>query len=87
MCCSRSGDQSKRQASSCISNVPFSFCDVVKVRSSLDTSGVYNPHNRNKKEMRYSIFNITHYNHFRVLRLIPPHKTVWKELKETIWTF
>lgn len=56
----RSGDESERQASSCISDVPFSFCDVVKVRSSLDTSGVYNPHNRNKKEMRCSIFNITH---------------------------
>ena len=56
----RSRDQSERQASSCISNVPFSFCDVVKVRSSLDTSGVYNPHNRNKKEMRCSIFNIIH---------------------------
>lgn len=60
MCFSRSRDQSERQASSCISNVPFPFCDVVKVKSSLDTPGVYNPHNRNKKEMRCSIFNITH---------------------------
>lgn len=54
------GTNLKRSASGCISNVPFSFCDVVKIGSSLDTSGVYNPHNRNKKEMRCSIFNITH---------------------------
>lgn len=59
MCCSGSGEQSERQGSSCISNVPFPFCDVVKVKSSLDTSSVYNPHNRNKEEMRCSIFNIT----------------------------
>lgn len=43
------GTNLKRQASSCISNVPFSFCGVVKIGSSLDTSGVYNPHSGNKK--------------------------------------
>lgn len=54
------GTNLKRQASSCISNVPFSFCGVVKIGSSLGTAGVYNSHSRNKTEMRCSIFNITH---------------------------
>jgi hypothetical protein len=40
--------------------MPFPFCAAVKVNSSLDTSGIYNPHNGNKEEMRCSVFNITH---------------------------
>lgn len=60
MCFILSRDLSKGHVYSYIFNVTFPVCDVVKVKSSLNTPSVYNPHNRNKKEMRCSIFNITH---------------------------
>lgn len=56
----------------CFQSAAFTLCgreSTVFIRA----SGVRYPHNRNKKEMRCSVFfNIAHTVPLRVLRLIPP---------------